>query len=57
MIGTGLAVLSLTPPDPPVERDAALPMETGGGCCHPRYHCEDHLQYIAGYALPPYIAG
>jgi hypothetical protein len=23
--------------------------------CHPRYRCADHLQYIAGYALLPYL--
>jgi hypothetical protein len=22
---------------------------------HPRYRCVDHMQYIAGYALPPYV--
>jgi hypothetical protein len=56
-ISTALAVLSLTQPDPPVARSAALPMGRGDGGCHPRYRCEDHMEYIAGYALPPYIAG
>jgi hypothetical protein len=22
---------------------------------HPRYRCADHVEYIAGYALPPYL--
>jgi hypothetical protein len=57
MISTALAVLSLTQPGPRAERDAALPMEKGDVGCHPRYRCEDHMEYIAGHALPPYIAG
>lgn len=56
MISTALAVLSLTHPSPPVERDVALPIQLGNGC-HPRYRCKDHMEYIAGYALPPYIVG
>jgi hypothetical protein len=57
LISTALAVLSLTQPGPRVERDAALPMGKGDGGCHPRYRCEDHVEYIMGHALPPYIAG
>ena len=29
--------------------------EEGG--CHPRSRCEDHMEYITRYDLPPYIAG
>ena len=25
--------------------------------CHPRCRCADHMEYIAGYALPPYVVG
>jgi hypothetical protein len=54
MISSALAVLSPTQPGPPVERDA-LPVQRQA--CHPRYRCEDHMEYIAGYALPPYTVG
>ncbi len=54
-ISTALALLALTQPSPPTERNATLPMQDRDGC-HPRYRCEDHLEYIAGFALPPYTA-
>jgi hypothetical protein len=57
MISTALAVLSLTQPGHPVARSAALPMGREDVGCHPRYRCEDHMEYIAGLALPPYTAG
>jgi hypothetical protein len=50
-ISTALAVLSLTQPDPPVACSAALPMGREDGGCHPRYCCEDHMEYIARYSL------
>lgn len=25
------------------------------GCCHPRYICQTHAEYIFNYALPPYL--
>ena len=55
MISTALAVLALTQAGPPTERNATLPMQDREGC-HPRYRCEDHMEYIAGFALPPYTA-
>ncbi len=55
MISTALAVLALTQADPTTERNATLPMQDRDGC-HPRYRCEDHMEYIAGFALPPYTA-
>ena len=50
-------VVCVTQPGPPVGSDAVLPMGRGDDGCHPRYRCEDHIEYIAGFALPPYIAG
>jgi hypothetical protein len=52
-ISSALASLALMPAGPSAERDA-LPMQRREGC-HPRYRCADHLQYIAGYALLPYL--
>jgi hypothetical protein len=52
-ISSALASLALMPTNPSAERDA-LPMKRREGC-HPRYRCADHIQYIAGYALPPYL--
>jgi len=53
MISTSLAVLALTQRPPPVEHDATPPTWRQGGC-HPRYRCEDHVEYVANFALPPY---
>jgi hypothetical protein len=54
-ISSALASLALMQADPSAERDApALPIQRREGC-HPRYRCADHIQYIAGYALPPYL--
>jgi hypothetical protein len=52
-ISSALASLSLTQPGPSAERDV-LPMHRRESC-HPRYRCADHIAYIAGYALPPYL--
>ncbi len=52
-ISSALASLALMPPGPSAERDA-LPMQRRESC-HPRYRCADHIQYIADYALPPYL--
>jgi hypothetical protein len=52
-IGSALASLALTAPDPSAGRDA-LPVQLGKSC-HPRYRCPDHVAYIAGHALPPYL--
>jgi hypothetical protein len=55
-ISSALASLALMPPCPSDERDvSALPMQPRENC-HLRYRCADHIQYIAGYALPPYLA-
>jgi hypothetical protein len=54
-ISSALASLALMPPVRSAERDApALPMQRRESC-HPRYRCADHIEYIAGYALPPYL--
>ncbi len=55
-ISTSLAVLALTRSGPPDERDAAPPTQHQDGC-HARYRCEDHTEYVASFALPPYVAG
>ncbi len=52
-ISSALASLALTQPGPPTGLDA-LPKQSRESC-HPRYRCADHVQYIAGYALPPYL--
>jgi len=52
-IGSALASLALTNPDSSAERDV-LPVQRGKSC-HPRYRCPDHVAYIAGHALPPYL--
>ena len=57
VISSALALLSLTQPGPPAERDAlALSMQRREGC-HPRYSCADDMEYIAGYVLSPYTVG
>jgi hypothetical protein len=56
VISTSLAVLALTQPCPPVGGDAALPTGDRNGC-HARYRCEEHPEYIANFALPPYTVG
>ena len=53
MISTSLAVLALTQPGPQAEHDTDPPTQNKDGC-HPRYRCEEHTQYIANFALPPY---
>ena len=42
----GPRVLALTPPYPPIGRDASSPTQDRDGC-HPRYRCGDHTEYIA----------
>lgn len=55
MISSALASLALTQPGPRARREPpALPMQRRERC-HPRYLCADHMEYIAGYALPPYV--
>ena len=51
MISSALALLSLTQPGPEAP---ALPIQRRVNC-HPRCRCADHMEYIAGYALPPYV--
>ena len=56
MISSALALLALTQPVPRAEREPpALPIQRQESC-HPRYRCADPVEYIAGYALPPYVA-
>ncbi|GAK51469.1 hypothetical protein U14_02713 [Candidatus Moduliflexus flocculans] len=33
----------------------AFPKTTARAACHPRYQCKTHAEYIARFALPPYI--
>ena len=55
-ISSALASLALTPSDPSAEHEVLdLPMQRREGC-DPRYRCADHLAFIAGYALPPFIS-
>jgi hypothetical protein len=57
MISSALALLSLTQPGSPTERDATpRPMQRRENC-HPRCRCSDHMEYNAGYTLPPYVVG
>ena len=55
MISTALAVLALTQPGPAAARDADGSERYAAGR-HPRYGCEDHMAYVASYALPPYVS-
>ena len=55
MISSALAYLALMPSGLSAERNApTLPMQRRESC-HPRYRCADHIQYIAEYALTPYL--
>jgi hypothetical protein len=53
MISSALALLALTQHGPRAEPPALRKQRRES--CHPRYHCADHMEYIAGYALPPYV--
>ena len=55
MISSALAYLALTPSGPSAERKAPTLPTRRRESCHPRYRCTDHIQYIADYALPPYL--
>jgi hypothetical protein len=57
MISSPLASLSLTQPGLRAERDAFALSMWRRESCHPRYRCADHMDYIAGYVLPPYVVG
>jgi hypothetical protein len=52
-ISSALASLSLMHPGPTAGRGAPLMQRRES--CHPRYRCADHMEYIANYALPPYL--
>ena len=56
VISTSLALLALTQPQPPVEGETAPSTRKLDGC-HPRYRCEEHTEYVANFALPPYTVG
>ncbi len=53
MIATSLTMLAL--PGNPVASLTTPPIKKRGSC-HQRYRCTDHMEYIAGYAVPPYVA-
>jgi hypothetical protein len=54
-ISSALASLSLMPSGPSYGRGTLALPKRRRESCHPRYRCADHLEYIAGYALPPYL--
>lgn len=53
IISTSLAVLALTEESDPTRYDLDLLKTTLN--CHPRYQCSTHSEYIAKFALPPYL--
>jgi hypothetical protein len=50
-ISTSVAVLALSEPCSPTQQD--LPNRQQD--IHPRYRCDNHCEYIAKFALPPYL--
>lgn len=52
IIATAVAVLALNEPCDPTLRDIELRNATE---VHPRYKCRDHSEYVAEFALPPYL--
>jgi len=52
IIATAVAVLALNEPCDPTLRDIELRNATE---MHPRYKCRDHSEYVAEFALPPYL--
>lgn len=52
IIATAVAVLALSEPCIPERRDLELRI---AGSAHPRYRCRSHAEYIARFALPPYM--
>jgi hypothetical protein len=54
-ISSALASLSLMPSGPSDGRGTLTLPKQRRGSCHPRYRCADHMEYVAGYALPPYV--
>jgi hypothetical protein len=52
VIATAVAVLALGEQCDPSVRDIEL---RNAAVLHPRYTCRSHAQYIAHFALPPYV--
>lgn len=53
IIATAVAVRALSEPCDPTRRDIELKNREGA---HPRYRCGTHAEYIADFALPPYVS-
>ncbi|WGV27151.1 hypothetical protein [Halotia branconii] len=51
-ISTSLAFLALSEPCSPTQQDLPDKLQD----VHPRYLCDRHCEYIAKFALPPYLA-
>jgi hypothetical protein len=51
IVATAVAVLALGEQCDPSVRD----IELQNAAVHPRYKCRSHAEYIAEFALPPYI--
>jgi hypothetical protein len=54
IISTSLVALALTEESDPNKYDLDLLKTTSN--CHPRYQCSTHSEYIAKFALPPYLS-
>jgi hypothetical protein len=52
VIATAVAVLALSEPCVPERRDIDL---RNPETAHPRYRCRSHAEYVARFALPPYM--
>ncbi len=55
MIATAVAVLALSEKCCPTKNDTNL-IHMRGRNSHPRYKCRSHSEYIANFALPPYLS-
>ncbi len=56
MISTALATMALAEPEVSVERLPLKSISRSDLPIHPRYQCRSHCEYIANFALPPYVA-
>ena len=52
IIGTAMGLLALAR-----EPGPDTPGTEGGAAPHPRYSCPTHADYVAAFALPPYLSG
>jgi hypothetical protein len=55
MITTAVAILALSEKCCPTKNDTNL-IHMRGRNSHPRYQCRSHSEYIANFALPPYLS-